>query len=108
MAEDATDRLVAAAMRLVDKGMYSKNSTLRVFAATTAGQLAYVRPAAVLPFILERFMAAVEHSTATHQLTSALSVLTCCLRPMLLAPAEAGCSLTVYPSLPTQGLVFWG
>jgi len=37
--------------------MYSKNSTLRVFAATTAGQLAYVRPAAVLPFISERFMA---------------------------------------------------
>jgi len=69
---DVTDRIAAAAMRLVDKGMYSKNSTMRYVAASAAAQLAYVRPAVVLPKVMARFVEAVEHTTATHQLGRAL------------------------------------
>ena len=83
------DRFAAAAMRLVDKGMYSKNATLRFVAASAAGQLAYLRPAAALPLVMRRFSEAVDHGTATHQLAAALSALTSCVRPMLLAPPEA-------------------
>ena len=83
------DRFAAAATRLVDKGMYSKNATLRFAAASAAGQLAYVRPAATLPLVMRRFSEAVDHGTATHQLAAALSALTTCVRPMLSAPPEA-------------------
>jgi proteasome activator subunit 4 len=89
LPDAVTDKFAACVMRLVDKGMYSKNSVMRHVASSAAGQLAYIRPAHVLPFVMGRFMEAVEHSTATHQLNAALSVLTSCLRPMLLAPQEA-------------------
>ena len=88
LSERSTDRFAQCIMRLVDKGMYSKNPTMRAVASSAAGQLAYLRPAAVLPLVMNRFMEAVEHGTATHQLNAALSVLTSCARPMLLAPAE--------------------
>ena len=76
-------------MRLIDPGMYSKNGKFRMVASSCAGQLAYLCPAAVLPKVMTRFQEAIEHSTATHQLAAALSVMTSCLRPMLLAPPEA-------------------
>ena len=82
------DRIVKCAMRLVYNGMYSKNGTMRAAAAVAIRQLAYIQPAATLPLVMQRFTEAVEHSTATHQLTAALSVLSSCLRPMLLAPRE--------------------
>ena len=74
---------------LIDPGMYGKNGKFRMVASSCAGQLAYLCPAAVLPKVMTRFQEAIEHSTATHQLAAALSVMTSCLRPMLLAPPEA-------------------
>lgn len=89
LPDDVAGRFARCVTRLVDKGMYSKNATMRHAASSAAGQLAYLRPAAVLPLVMARFMEAVEHSTATHQLNAALSMLTSCLRPMLSAPPEA-------------------
>ena len=74
--------------RLVDKGMYNKLASLRFAAASSARDLAYIEPASILPLVMSRFAQAVDHGTATHQLTSALAVLTFALRPMLSAPRE--------------------
>ena len=75
--------------RLVDKGMYNKLASLRFAAASSALDLAYIEPASILPLVMSRFAQAVDHGTATHQLTSALAVLTFALRPMLSAPRES-------------------
>ena len=87
-ASVARARFADAARRLVDKGMYNKLASLRFAAASSARDLAYIEPASILPLVMSRFAQAVEHGTATHQLTSALSVLTFALRPMLSAPRE--------------------
>lgn len=89
VSDELKRRFARCMMRLIDPGMYSKNGKFRVVASSCAGQLAYLCPAAVLPKVMTRFQEAIEHSTATHQLAAALSVMTSCLRPMLLAPLEA-------------------
>lgn len=87
-ASVARARFADAMRRLVDKGMYNKLASLRFAAGTSARDLAYIEPASILPLVMSRFAQAVDHGTATHQLTSALSVLTYALRPMLSAPRE--------------------
>ena len=84
----ARARFAAAMRRLVDKGMYNKVASLRFAAASSARDLAYIEPASILPLVMSRFAQAVDHGTATHQLTSALSVLTFAMRPMVSAPRE--------------------
>ena len=69
-------RFADAMRRLVDKGMYNKLASLRFAAASSARDLAYIEPASILPLVMSRFAQAVDHGTATHQLTSALAVLT--------------------------------
>ena len=87
-ASVARARFADAMRRLVDKGMYNKLASLRFAAASSARDLAYIEPASILPLVMSRFAQAVDHGTATHQLTSALAVLTFALRPMLSAPRE--------------------
>jgi proteasome activator subunit 4 len=97
LSPEAKERFVRCMMRLIDPGMYSKNGKFRMASSVCAGQLAYTCPAAVLPKVMTRFQEAIEHSTATHQLSAALSVMTSCLRPMLLAPMDAFQCGTVPP-----------
>ena len=87
-AKSVQKRFALAATRLIDKGMYSKVSSMRFASASSARHLAYIEPDSVLPLVMSRFAQAVDHGTATHQLTSALSVLTFTLRPMLVAPRD--------------------
>jgi hypothetical protein len=47
--------------------------------------MAYVEPGSVLPLVVQRFRQALESSTATHQLSTSITTLAMCVRPMLLA-----------------------
>lgn len=80
----AIRRFARSAARLVSVGMYSKNATMRVVAASTAGQLAYLAPEQILPLVMRRFAEAVDDgSVATHQLAAALGALAACWRPAM-------------------------
>ena len=57
---------------------------MRVVAASTAGQLAYLAPEQILPLVMRRFAEAVDDgSVATHQLAAALGALAACWRPAM-------------------------
>ena len=90
----ARTRFAIATTRLIDKGMYSKVAAMRYASASATRDLAYIEPEIVLPLVMSRFALAVQHGTATHQLTAALSVLTSALRPMLVAPPDLFASET--------------
>jgi hypothetical protein len=66
--------------------------------------MAFVEPGSVLPLVLQRFREALESSTATHQLSTSITTLAMCVRPMLLA----GWGLPEEPCAQVGGWVGWG
>ncbi|KAF9589945.1 hypothetical protein IFM89_029561 [Coptis chinensis] len=63
---------VEVVLKLINRGQYSKNDSLAETVATATSILSYVEPSLVLPFVESRFHMALETTTATHQLTTAV------------------------------------
>ncbi|CAN8259509.1 unnamed protein product [Cochlearia groenlandica] len=63
---------VEVVLKLIDRGQYSKNERLSETVATATSILSYVEPSLVLPFVASRFNLALETTTATHQLKTAM------------------------------------
>ncbi|XP_011000362.1 PREDICTED: proteasome activator subunit 4-like [Populus euphratica] len=78
-------------LKLIDRGQYSKDEHLSETVAAATSILSYVEPTLVLPFLASRFHLALETTTATHQLKTAV-----------MSVAFAGRSLCL-TSLSTQG-----
>lgn len=76
---------VRTLMRLIERGQYSKNSSLASTVGSSACLLAFVEPTLMLPYIVSTFDTALDSITATHQLETALGTLALAARPILLA-----------------------
>ncbi|KAK1310134.1 hypothetical protein QJS10_CPA08g01897 [Acorus calamus] len=76
---------VKVVLKFVDRGQYSKNESLAESVATATSILSYVEPSLVLPFIASRFSLALETTTATHQLKTAVTSVAFSSRAFLLA-----------------------
>ncbi|KAF3511494.1 hypothetical protein F2Q69_00003350 [Brassica cretica] len=63
---------VEVVLKLIDRGQYSKNEHLSETVAAATSILSYVEPSLVLPFVASRFHLALETTTATHQLKTAM------------------------------------
>ncbi|CAH2053834.1 unnamed protein product [Thlaspi arvense] len=63
---------VDVVLKLIDRGQYSKNEHLSETVAAATSILSYVEPSLVLPFVASRFHLALETTTATHQLKTAM------------------------------------
>jgi proteasome activator subunit 4 len=63
---------VGVVLKLIDRGQYSKNEHLSETVAAATSMLSYVEPSLVLPFVASRFHLALETTTATHQLKTAM------------------------------------
>ncbi|KAM7252530.1 hypothetical protein ACFE04_024413 [Oxalis oulophora] len=63
---------VNTVLKLIGRGQYSKNENLSETVATTTSILSFVEPSLVLPFLASRFRMALETTTATHQLKTAV------------------------------------
>uniref|UniRef100_A0A1J3I7C0 Proteasome activator subunit 4 n=1 Tax=Noccaea caerulescens TaxID=107243 RepID=A0A1J3I7C0_NOCCA len=63
---------VNVVLKLIDRGQYSKNEHLSETVAAATSILSYVEPSLVLPFVASRFHLALETTTATHQLKTAM------------------------------------
>ncbi|KFK38668.1 hypothetical protein AALP_AA3G144500 [Arabis alpina] len=63
---------VDVVLKLIDRGQYSKNEHLSSTVAAATSILSYVEPSLVLPFVASRFHLALETTTATHQLKTAM------------------------------------
>lgn len=83
---DVIRRFAVAMKRITERGMFSKNSTLRQAAMVATSRLAYMCPDLILPTVLARFEEALSHETATRQLVPAMNCLTVCVRQLLLLP----------------------
>mmetsp|Transcript_9211 Transcript_9211/g.30419 ORF Transcript_9211/g.30419 Transcript_9211/m.30419 type:complete len:1774 (+) Transcript_9211:120-5441(+) len=83
---EAVERFATTMKRLTDRGMFSKNSTLRQASMVATSRLAYMCPRVILPTVLMRFEEALSHETATRRLVPALNCLTACVRPLLQLP----------------------
>ncbi|XP_019059113.1 PREDICTED: proteasome activator subunit 4 [Tarenaya hassleriana] len=59
-------------LKLIDRGQYSKSEHLSETVAAATSILSYVEPSLVLPFVASRFHLALETTTATHQLKTAM------------------------------------
>ncbi|CAA7016339.1 unnamed protein product [Microthlaspi erraticum] len=64
---------VNVVLKLIDRGQYSKNEHLSETVAAATSILSYVEPSLVLPFVASRFHLALETTTATHQLKTAMT-----------------------------------
>ncbi|KAF6141360.1 hypothetical protein GIB67_008537 [Kingdonia uniflora] len=76
---------VKVVLKLIDRGQYSKNESLAETVAVATSVLSYVEPSLVLPFIASRFHMALETTTATHQLRTAVTSVAVCGRALFLA-----------------------
>ncbi|KAG0602531.1 hypothetical protein M758_10G020700 [Ceratodon purpureus] len=94
---------VKTLMRLIERGQYSKNSSLTSTVGSSACLLAFVEPSLMLPYIVSTFDTALDSITATHQLETALETLAFAARPILLASTRdsrnAGMSPETWESL---------
>ncbi|VVA97480.1 unnamed protein product [Arabis nemorensis] len=63
---------VDVVLKLIDRGQYSKSEHLSETVAAATSILSYVEPSLVLPFVASRFHLALETTTATHQLKTAM------------------------------------
>ncbi|KAL1204884.1 Proteasome activator subunit 4 [Cardamine amara subsp. amara] len=70
-------------LKLIDRGQYSKNEHLSETVAAATSMLSYVEPSLVLPFVASRFHLALETTTATHQLKTAMMSVAFAGRPIL-------------------------
>ncbi|KAK3129031.1 hypothetical protein QOZ80_6BG0470430 [Eleusine coracana subsp. coracana] len=75
---------VKAILKLLDRGQYSKNDSLAETVSIATSILSYVEPALVLPFVATNFQLALETTTATHQLKSAVTSVAFSGRALLL------------------------
>lgn len=89
---------VKVVLKLIDRGQYSKNKSLADTVAAATSVLAYVEPSLVLPFIASRFYLALETTTATHQLKTAVSSVAYAGRALFLASISSTSSMTEDPS----------
>ncbi|KAK2971931.1 hypothetical protein RJ640_004951 [Escallonia rubra] len=80
---------VKTVLKLIDRGQYSKNEHLSETVAVATSVLSYVEPSLVLPFLASRFHLALETTTATHQLKTALTSVAYAGRPLFLSPLSA-------------------
>jgi len=71
--------------RLAARAMFSKHDGLSSTAIGALSAMAHVEPGIVLPLVVGRFRAALEATTATHQLAAAIACLGRCIRPLLLS-----------------------
>eukprot|EP00250_Pteridium_aquilinum_P007746 c17405_g1_i1 orf=311-5854(-) len=74
-------------MRLIERGQFSKSSSLANTAAKAASALAYIEPALVLPLSITSFHTALDSITATHQLEAAIKTLALSARTLLMGSA---------------------
>lgn len=80
---------VRVVLKLIDRGQYSKNESLAETVAVATSLLSYVEPSLVLPFISSRFQLALETTTATHQLKTAVTSVAYAGRALLLSSVLA-------------------
>lgn len=76
---------VKVILKLIDRGQYSKNESLAETVSVAMSLLSYVEPSLVLPFIATRFQLALETTTATHQLKTALTSVAYTCRALILS-----------------------
>ena len=88
LSPETTTRLAAALFKLASRAQFSKDDYLSRVACKALAQLAYLIPHLVLPLVLSRFRAALDTSTATHQLAAAITALALCVRPWMLTGWE--------------------
>ncbi|WOG97891.1 hypothetical protein DCAR_0417232 [Daucus carota subsp. sativus] len=77
---------VSTVLKLINRGQYSKNEHLAETVAAATSILSYVEPTLVLPFLASRFHMALETTTATHQLKTAVTSVAFAGRSLLLSP----------------------
>lgn len=80
---------VNALLKLIDRGQYSKNEHLSETVAAATSILSYVEPSLVLPFLESRFHMALETTTATHQLKTAVTSVAFASRSIFLTSISA-------------------
>lgn len=78
---------VETAMRLIERGQFSKNASLARTAAMTSSALAYIEPSLMLSLSIARFHTALDSITATHQLEAAIKTIALSARTLVLASA---------------------
>lgn len=76
---------VKVVLKLIDRGQYSKNDSLAETVAVATSVLSYVEPSLLLPFITSRFHMALETTTATHQLKTAVTSVAYASRALFLS-----------------------
>ncbi|KAL8135505.1 hypothetical protein AgCh_010229 [Apium graveolens] len=77
---------VSTVLKLINRGQYSKNEHLAETVAAATSILSYVDPTLVLPFLASRFHMALETTTATHQLKTAVTSVAFAGRSLFLSP----------------------
>ncbi|XP_066369880.1 proteasome activator subunit 4-like isoform X2 [Miscanthus floridulus] len=75
---------VKAILKLLDRGQYSKDSSLAETVSVATSVLSYIEPTLVLPFVAKNFQLALETTTATHQLKNAVTSVAYSGRALLL------------------------
>ncbi|XP_072991036.1 proteasome activator subunit 4 [Typha latifolia] len=76
---------VKVILKLMDRGLYSKNESLAETVSIVTSFLSYIEPSLVLPFIASKFQLALETMTATHQLKTAITSVAFASRALLLS-----------------------
>lgn len=75
---------IKVVLKLLDRGQYSKDSSLAETVSVTTSILSYIEPTIVLPFVERNFQLALETTTATHQLKNAVTSVAFSGRALLL------------------------
>lgn len=80
---------IIVALKLIERGQYSKNEQMSEAVAASTSILSYIDPSLVLPFVASRFQMALETMTATHQLKTAVTSVAYSGRSLFLSSVSA-------------------
>ncbi|KAL9270858.1 Proteasome activator subunit 4-like protein, partial [Drosera capensis] len=89
LGKDERRSFVIVALKLIERGQYSKNEQMSEAVAASTSILSYIDPSLVLPFVASRFQMALETMTATHQLKTAVTSVAYSGRSLFLSSASA-------------------
>ncbi|KAI5058974.1 hypothetical protein GOP47_0025293 [Adiantum capillus-veneris] len=87
LTREEIKEFVAIIVKLIERGQYSKSSSLAYTAAKASSALAYIEPALVLPLSIKCFHTALRSITATHQLEAAIKTLALSARTLVIGSA---------------------
>ena len=85
---DVIEKVASILIKVIEPSMFSKSSNMVKTAVKSAAMIAYIFPEKISPIAISKLQAALaEDCIATHQLKSALKLMTELARPLLLEGA---------------------